>query len=234
MHITRTVLYYSRPKKDLELSDYHYHFRSREEIESLSPPRYVVFPVRDELQALDLEDIREKLETYDVVFVEIYHTVIDKLREWAQNYGKAHYDFEISSIFLLPVSYEELNMIEKHAGKPPEDIMYELVAGKMHRRGKDSPESIERQARDAWWEMQSAMKYDHRIVCPHGEDEIDLWMGHIDEMHPHIHLVIEQFRGIIQRDPGKKKLVILSGPSCTGKGPLWAAYYRLFIGENAD
>lgn len=54
MKVAKTILYYSRAPKPTELDGVHYHFRSREAIEALPAPRFVTFPVRDHVQALDL------------------------------------------------------------------------------------------------------------------------------------------------------------------------------------
>ncbi|GAB4322549.1 MAG: hypothetical protein Kow0069_27350 [Promethearchaeota archaeon] len=229
MRVARTTLYTSRKPRHHELDGVHYHFRSREEIEKLPSPRFVVFSVHEHLQALDLQDVVAKLQDHDAVFVEVFHTAIEKLNEWAEKYKHEH-DLEVISIFLLPASVDEVEAISAHLGVEPREVLYRLVAGKMRRRGEDDEEEIEREARDAWAEVQSAPHYDHRIVCPHGEDEVDAWTGkHLEDLHPHVQLVVEQFHAFFSRHPGRKKLVVLSGPSCTGKGPLWATYSRLYL-----
>ncbi|MHA1732960.1 MAG: hypothetical protein ACTSU5_13520 [Promethearchaeota archaeon] len=229
LKVGRTILYYSRPPRGGELDGVHYHFRTREEIEALESTHFIVFPVREHLQALDLDDIRTKLEDHDVVFVEIYHTIIDRLNDWAREF-QDKFDLLVESIFLLPMGFDEVRMVEGHLGIPPGEFIARLIRGKMKLRGRDGPEEVDRQARDAWEEMQSAPKYKHRIVCPHGEDEVEAWFGKsVEELHPHVQLVLEQFKSIMMSHPGRKRIVVLSGPSCTGKGPLWATFSRLYL-----
>src|SRR5690606_25939729 len=63
------VLYNSRAARPGENNGVDYHFRPRPEIEKLKEQdRFVVMDVRGDLQALDLQELKENLEKSDMLF----------------------------------------------------------------------------------------------------------------------------------------------------------------------
>ena len=168
------VLYNSRVARPGEVDGRDYHFRKRSEIESLrTEDRYVVMEVRGDLQALDLEQLKNDLEESDVFFEG--NPFIGSLlltHESLENIGKL-------SMFMSPLSREELQFYQKaewNVSIP--DLVTDIMRRKLLRRTKKQKtqlslkdyENIERRAASAYSELEKGHLFDHVIPNHDGED----------------------------------------------------------------
>lgn len=118
---------------------------------------------------------------------------------------------------MIPMSFEEVEYIAKNLGLPKEEVVRKVMFTKLTKRGADIQKRIKERSELAWNEMQEAKNADYVIINPYGEDDERAW----EEPIHGVELVIEQFLSIIQKYRRKKFLLVLFGPSCVGKGPLW-------------
>lgn len=172
------VLYNSRAPRPGEADGRDYHFCSEEEIEKLKEKEgFVVMNVRGDLQALDLNDLKNNLKTGDVLFegnpfigkVLISHTALK--------------DINRLSIFMSPLSREEIIFLKSKSGiKELKDIVTDVMRRKLLRRTTKQKgllslkdlENIEKRASSAFSELQDAHHFQHIITNHDGEDH-DNW-----------------------------------------------------------
>jgi len=171
------VLYNSRPPRPGERDGEDYHFRSREQIEALRDREYrVVMDVRGDLQALDLEDLSALLKRGDAFFEGnpfIGRTLLThpKLQ-----------DVNRLSVFLSPLSQEEILFLRDQAQVPLSDLVADVMRRKLLRRGQRQKtylslkdlEEIERRAGSAYQELKEARHFEYVIPNHDGEDS-DNW-----------------------------------------------------------
>jgi len=172
--LEKLVLYNDRDPRPGERDGVDYHFRTREEIESLgSNARYVLIEVRGDLQALDLEELRATLDRGDAFFEgnPFVGAVL-------QTYPHLT-DVERLSAFLSPLSRDELLYLrapERHVVLP--DLVTDVMRRKLLRRTRRQKgelslrdlEDIERRAGSAYCELQEAWRFGCVIPCQDGED----------------------------------------------------------------
>lgn len=171
----RGILYTSREQRDNEIDGIDYHFRPVDFIKSLKPPRYIVGPVRNMWQAIDLQEIHELFNKSNMVYVEAYHTLGSKLKKNLY----LPQDVIPISVFMSPLSAKEIADLtiggidlETHIT----DLTRDKLKFRSDRKGKpyDSLNSneqrdIEIKAKDAFSELGSACQYDYVLVNHDGE-----------------------------------------------------------------
>jgi guanylate kinase len=156
-----------------EVHGIDFYFLPRSMFEQLDKNRFIVANVRSDVQAIDISQVRELLEGYDIVLVEVFHTLGRSLMDWAKS--QSDLDFEIKSVFLLPLSHKEIEEAVKTSNNPPEEIVYKVMRAKLERRAEDPPHKIEERARSAYKEMLASSSYTHVIVNHAGEDDRKEW-----------------------------------------------------------
>jgi guanylate kinase len=174
----RLALYNSRRPRPGEMDGVDYHFRTREQVESLrADSRYAVIEARSDLQAVDVQELESLLAGSDVLF------------EGNPYVGRAlqtHARLESVrrlSIFVSPLSREEIAYLKapERNGSLQEfvaDVMRQKLLRRTSRHqgilsGADLSE-IEKRAGSAYRELQEAWHFDHVIVNHDGEDS-DNW-----------------------------------------------------------
>ena len=168
------VLYNSRAARPGETNGVDYYFRPRSEIEKLKKQnRYVVIDVRGDLQALDLQELKENLKTSDVLF---------EGNPFVGRILQTHPALEGTkqlSIFMSPVSKEEilyLRSVEPAVSLP--DFITDVMRRKLLRRTRKQKgelslrdlENIEKRASSAYRELQDAHHFQFVIPNHDGED----------------------------------------------------------------
>ena len=174
----KLVLYNSRSPRPGEIDGKDYHFRTRDQVEKLrSNNRYAVLEVRADLQALDVEELRDLLQQGDVLFEG--NPFVGRALQTNPQLVKVNR----LSIFISPLSKEEivdLQSPEKNVSLP--DLLTDIQRRKLLRRTtrqktnlslKDL-EDIEKRASSAYRELQEAWHFDHVIANHDGEDS-DNW-----------------------------------------------------------
>lgn len=173
--LEKLILFNSRPPRPGEQDGVDYHFRSRQEIESLrDQERYIVLDVRGDLQALDVENLREILDGEKDAFFEGNPFVpLEALKSPLLS------DVPKLSVFLSPLSRDEIHFLRDPARRVSlPDFVTDMMRRKLLRRTQKQKgllsqkdlENIERRARSAYREMQLAWHFDYVIPNHDGED----------------------------------------------------------------
>jgi guanylate kinase len=172
--LQRLVLYNSRAPRPGETDGVDYHFRSREQIESLrSDSHFVVLEVRGDLQAVDIQRLSDKLTTHDALFEG--NPFIGSILRTASRLTQV----PKLSVFLAPLSREEITELkrpDRSVSLP--DLVTDVMRRKLLRRtrrqklelsGADLT-NIEKRAASAYREMQEAWQFEYVIPNHDGED----------------------------------------------------------------
>jgi guanylate kinase len=167
------VLTNSRAARPGEMDGVDYHFRTREQVESLDEDdRYVVMDVRGDLQALDLQELSELLATGDVFFEG--NPFVGR----ALQTHPALADVDRLSVFMSPLSRDEVLFLKAESRVSLPDLVTDVMRRKLLRRTRRQKgelslkdlENIERRASSAYCELQEAHCFQHVIPNHDGED----------------------------------------------------------------
>lgn len=171
--LKKLALYNSRAPRPAEIDGKDYHFRGRQEIESLrGKESFAVLDVRGDLQAVDLEQANQTLAQGDL-FYEGNPFVGRKLLDTFES--KA----DILSIFLTPLAKEEILYLRSpDRNVSLADFLTDVMRRKLLRRTQRQKgilaltdlENIERRAKSAYGELKEASHFDHVIPNHDGED----------------------------------------------------------------
>jgi len=174
----RLIMINSRAPRPGEIDGVDYHFRTREQLESLrSDSRYAVLPVHHDLQALDIQQLESLLDRGNAFYEgnsSVGRTLLShpRLRKIPK-----------LSVFISPLSQEEIQYFksaERNINLP--DLLTDIQRRKLLRRTtrqkvnlslKDL-EDIEKRASDACLELRDAWRFDYVIPNHDGEDS-DNW-----------------------------------------------------------
>jgi len=159
----------------------------------LDRSRFIVAHVRSDVQAIDIMQVRELLQGYDIVLIEVFHTLGKALIDWIKS--QHDLDFDIRSVFLTPLSESEIKDMAKKGNNNPEQVVYEVMKAKLQKRAEDPPHKIEERARSAFHEMQAASHYTNTIVNHAGEDDRKAWS---DPLVKEAQRVLDEFVKIIK------------------------------------
>jgi guanylate kinase len=168
------VLYNSRSARPGETDGLDYYFRPRNEIEKLKEKeRFVVMDVRGDLQALDLQELKENLEKSDVLFEG--NPFIGRV---LQSHPALEGIIRLS-VFMSPVSKDEIQFLKSvdPAVSIP-DLITDVMRRKLLRRTRKQKdelslkdlENIEKRASSAFRELQDAHHFQYVIPNHDGED----------------------------------------------------------------
>ncbi len=176
--LRKLILYNSRAPRPHESDGVDYHFRPRKFLKKLRKKKgLLVMNVRGDLQALDTAQIAELLKTNDVVYEGNPFIATRLLKH------KALKKTPILSVFIAPLSRDEIVAIKKRAGGM---VLKAFITGimkhKLKRRtvkqkGAISPadkKNIKTRARSAYPEMKLAHYFNYVLVNHDGEDN-DNW-----------------------------------------------------------
>ncbi|WP_372950841.1 hypothetical protein [Mariniphaga sp.] len=168
------VLYNSRAARPGETNGVDYHFRPRAEIEKLKEhDHFVVMDVRGDLQALDLQELKENLEKGDVLFEG--NPFVGRVLQTHQ----ALEGINRLSVFMSPVSKEEIRYLKSaHPAVSLPELITDVQRRKLLRRTRKQKgelslkdlENIEKRAGSAFRELQDAYHFQYVIPNHDGED----------------------------------------------------------------
>jgi len=176
--LRKLVLYNSRSPRPGEVDGVDYHFRTRSHIEALrAQTRYAVLDVRGDLQALDVEELRDLLAE-NCAFFEGNPYVARVLQTHPNLAG-----IDRLAIFLSPLSKDEIVYLkdrERNVSLP--DMVTDIMRRKLLRRTRRQKvelsakdlENIEKRASSAYGELKEAWHFDYVIPNHDGEDS-DNW-----------------------------------------------------------
>ena len=167
------VLYNSRAPRPGEMDGVDYHFRSREEVESLkAKDHFVVLDIRGDLQALDIQELSASLTHGDVFFEG------NPFAGRALQTSPALAEVNRLSIFMSPLSRDEILFLEAKPSVSLPDLIADIMRRKLLRRTRRQKgelslqdlEDIERRASSAYRELQEAHYFQYVIPNHDGED----------------------------------------------------------------
>lgn len=168
------VLYNSRVPRPGEQDGVEYRFRSREHMEGLRGKEgYLVMDVRRDIQALDMADVRAVLDSGSDALFEGNPYVATALMEAPELRG-----VPLVTIFLSPLSAEEIGYLQQEAPSDAERIVADVMRRKLLRRATKQRgllslvelEDIEARCGAAYRELGYAWRFDHVIPNHDGED----------------------------------------------------------------
>lgn len=172
------VLYNSRAPRPGERDGEDYHFRTRDAVDALrGDDRYVVMEVRGDLQALDVEEVREGLAAGDLLYEGnpfVGETLLTHPRLEA---------VEKTSVFLSPLSRGEIERFaDPQSGVDLRALVTDVMRRKLLRRMRRQKgelslpdlEEVERRAASAYDELALAKLCD-RVVPNHDGEDSEHW-----------------------------------------------------------
>jgi guanylate kinase len=167
------VLYNSRDPRPGEVDGVDYHFRSREEIETLkAKDHFVVMDVRGDLQALDLQELSESLAKGDVFFEG--NPFVGR----ALLTSPALADVNRLSVFMSPLSRDEILFLKEKRNVSLPELIADVMRRKLLRRTRRQKgdlaltdlENIEKRASSAYRELEEAHYFQYVVPNHDGED----------------------------------------------------------------
>ena len=184
-----------RFKKDRNAWEVHgvdYFFMPGRWFADLDQNRYLVAPIRSEIQAIDLDLLKDRLIHHDRILAEIHPGLAGLLAEWIAR--QSRWTIDLKRIFLLPMSGDQIERLSQSRGQSPQEVVEEEMLRKLNRRAEDPPEKINERARAAYGEILQSESYPFRIVNPVGEDDLAAWS---DPLGPEPRRVLDEFVKII-------------------------------------
>lgn len=182
--------------------------------EGTSVPAFVTLMVNKDLQGLNFKDVEKAIASGKMAIAEVSVDWAKKIKEVYPN--------DVYTIFISPLSEEQINERMQEKGQTREEVIFEEMAERQRERAVEKPTSEDKQfarAKAAIAEMSRQNEYDIVIISNQLKDlEIDnvRWDGEEGTK------VVTEFMSVVDnaRKAGKK-LILYSGPSATGKSPLW-------------
>ena len=171
------TLFTSRAKRLNEVEGRHYHFRSRKEILGFDRSRFLVVKVRQDVQAIDVDEVKQNLKKFDVLFAEVYPTLGMHLSSMLPG-------VPTTRIAMVPFSSSQLNEEAARLGTNTEEAlaiaMRKKITGRHRNLYKTVPTTAELRvitdrARQAFDECQWMDGYEHTVVNEIGEDCEKQW-----------------------------------------------------------
>lgn len=174
----RAVIYTSRLARDDEVHGKDYYFLSRSAIAALPSAAFFVGPVREMLQAVDLDQLEQDIRSNDVVLIEIFHALWPELE--LQVKARVGNDLRTASVFMTAVDPDHLRSLPDDNARG-EHIRTE-VTEILTIRAKDEESKIKKRAASAVDEILTAIGPDGakqyaRVFhsSPEGPDKNDDW-----------------------------------------------------------
>jgi len=174
----KLVLVSSRAPRPGELDGTDFYFRSRAQVEALrADNRYAVIEARNDLQALDVQELASLLRQGDVLF-EGNPSVGRALQTHPRLVGVNRL-----AIFLSPLSKEEIIYLRAAGGRVSlDEFLTDVMRRKLLRRTRRQKENlsaedlkdVEIRASSAYRELQQAWHFQYVIPNHDGEDS-DNW-----------------------------------------------------------
>jgi len=173
-NLVAPVLYTSRDPRPGETDGLTYHFRSRDHMESLRGKEgYLVLDVRRDVQALAMADLQAVLDSGRDAFFEGNPYIATGLMA-----APELRDTPLVTVFLSPLSAEELAYLRREAPEQVEGIVADVMRRKLLRRTQRQKgilslkdlEDIEARCGAAYGELSYAPQFQYVLANHDGED----------------------------------------------------------------
>lgn len=173
----KLILYNSRSPRPNEIDGDDYYFSTREYLETLrNNKNYLVFDVRDDIQALDINELLNNLNTNNIIFEGNPFVAYELLKsELLQNVEKL-------SIFISPLSKDEILFFKNKENVILAELVADIMRKKLLKRTQKQKgilsisdlENIEIRAKSAYEELKFTVHFDYVLSNHDGEDS-DNW-----------------------------------------------------------
>lgn len=174
----KVLRYTSRPPRQDELHGQDYYFMSRSFIEKLPDEDFLVGPVRNMVQAFDLNQLEIDLKGNDIVIVEIYPDLWPRLMD--KMHDRLGNKLKTASVFMTAVDPEKIAALPDDVSRA--SFIIEEVRRNITLRNMDTSTEIEIRASSAVKEIMQALgpagsgMYDKILhSAPEGPDGMDDW-----------------------------------------------------------
>ena len=188
--------------------------RAPESVQQNASPLFVTLMVNKDLQGLNFKDVERAIASGKTAIAEVSVDWAKKIKETYPN--------DAYTIFISPLSERQIRERMQNKGQTREEVIFEEMKERQKERAPERPTSEEKQlarARGAVTEMTRQNEYDTVIVNSELKDlERDAvrWAG-----EEGARVVIQFMSAVDNARKSGKKLILYSGPSATGKSPLW-------------
>ena len=169
----RVVLYTSRLPRPGEVDGKEYHFRTAEQIGELDLRNHIVFSVRSDRQAINVDEVRAIANGHGTGLLECYHALIPELKSHRGLIG-----VDIRTVFVSPVTLTEFRSIAAGSLDGGKSELTALMLKKLNARTmaqegvlSAATEAKNRErAESAYGELCNAHTFDYVIPNHDGED----------------------------------------------------------------
>lgn len=173
----KLILYNSRSARPNEVDGDDYYFRTKDYLNSLRTNKnYLVFDVRDDIQALDINELLNNLHKNNLIFEGNPFVGSELIKT------KLLRDVERLSIFISPLSLDEILFFKNNENIILSELITDLMRRKLLKRAQKQKgilsikdlENIETRAKSAYEELKLSINFDFVVPNHDGEDS-DHW-----------------------------------------------------------
>lgn len=173
----KLILYNSRSARPNEVDGDDYYFRTKDYINSLRTNKnYLVFDVRDDIQALDINELVNNLHKNNLIFEGNPFVGSELIK------SNLLRDVEKLSLFISPLSLDEILFFKNNENIILSELITDIMRRKLLKRAQKQKgilsikdlENIETRAKSAYEELKLSIHFDFVVPNHDGEDS-DNW-----------------------------------------------------------
>lgn len=169
----KLILYNSRSARPNEVDGDDYYFRTKDYLNSLRTNKnYLVFDVRDDIQALDINELVNNLHKNNLIFEGNPFVGSELIK------SNLLRDVEKLSLFISPLSLDEILFFKNNENIILSELITDIMRRKLLKRAQKQKgilsikdlENIETRAKSAYEELKLATHFDFIVPNHDGED----------------------------------------------------------------
>lgn len=173
----KLILYNSRSARPNEVDGDDYYFRTKDYLNSLRTNKnYLVFDVRDDIQALDINELLNNLHKNNLIFEGNPFVGSELIK------SNLLRDVEKLSLFISPLSLDEILFFKNNENIILSELITDIMRRKLLKRAQKQKgilsikdlENIETRAKSAYEELKLSINFDFVVPNHDGEDS-DHW-----------------------------------------------------------
>lgn len=169
----KLILYNSRSARPNEVDGDDYYFRTKDYLNSLRTNKnYLVFDVRDDIQALDINELLNNLHKNNLIFEGNPFVGSELIK------SNLLRDVEKLSLFISPLSLDEILFFKNNENIILSELITDIMRRKLLKRAQKQKgilsikdlENIETRAKSAYEELKLSINFDFVVPNHDGED----------------------------------------------------------------
>lgn len=169
----KLILYNSRSARPNEVDGDDYYFRTKDHLNSLRTNKnYLVFDVRDDIQALDINELLNNLHKNNLIFEGNPFVGSELIK------SNLLRDVEKLSLFISPLSLDEILFFKNNENIILSELITDIMRRKLLKRAQKQKgilsikdlENIETRAKSAYEELKLSINFDFVVPNHDGED----------------------------------------------------------------